>query len=163
MERTLEEGKVSNGRREERLQMLEKRVSKEEEGVRKVSAEVTARIGRVERLLEEKEEKERKDRLYANERMEQEGADRERLSAVEAGLKALEILMMEKDADERKGRECAQEEERREGLSENGRRTAVEREEGERILADKISKVEEGLERERSVRMRREEEDRERS
>jgi hypothetical protein len=158
MERTLEEGKVSNGRREERLQMLEKRVSKEEEGVRKVSAEVTAWIGRVERLVEEKEEKERKDRLYANERMEQEGADRERLSAVEAGLKALEILMMEKDADERKGRECAQEEERREGLSENGRRTAVEREEGERILAEKISKVEEGLERERSVRMRREEE-----
>jgi hypothetical protein len=47
MERTLEEGKVSNGRREERLQMLEKRVSKEEEGVRKVSAEVTAWIGRV--------------------------------------------------------------------------------------------------------------------
>ncbi len=32
-------------------------------------------------------------------------------------------------------------------MSENGRRTAVEREEGERILAEKISKVEEGLER----------------
>jgi hypothetical protein len=158
VERTLEEGKVSNGRREECLQMLEKRVNKEEEGVRKVSAEVTAWIGRVERLVEEKEEKERKDRLYENERMEQEGADRERLSAIEAGLKALEISMKEKEADERKGWECAQEEERREGSSENGRRTAVAREEGERILAEQISKVEEGLERERSIRMRREEE-----
>jgi hypothetical protein len=158
MERTLEDGKVSNVRREERLQMLEKRVNKEEEGVRKVSAEVTACIGRVERLVEEKEEKERKDRLIENERMEQEVADRERLSAIEAGLKALELSTKEKKTDERKGREGAQEEERREGLSENGRRTTVEREEGERILAEKISKVEEGLERERSVRMRWEEE-----
>jgi hypothetical protein len=158
MERTLEEGKVSNGRREERLQMLEKRVNKEEEGLREVSADVTTWIGRVERLVEEREEKERRDRMYENERMEQEGADRERLSAIEAGLKALEISMKEKEADERKGRECVQEEERREGWIENGRRTAVEREEGERILAEKISKVEEGLERERSVRMRREEE-----
>jgi len=158
MERTLEDGKVSNVRREERLQMLEKRVNKEEEGVRKVSAEVTACIGRVERLVKEKEEKERKDRLLENERMEQEVAHRERLSAIEAGLKALEISTKEKETDERKGREGAQEEERREGLSENGRRTTVEREEGERILAEKISKVEEGLERERSVRMRWEEE-----
>jgi hypothetical protein len=76
MERTLGEGKVCNGRREEGLQMLEKRVHKEEEGVRKVSAEVTACIGRVERLVEEKEEKDRKDSLFENERMEQEGADR---------------------------------------------------------------------------------------
>jgi len=158
MERTLEDGKVSNVRREERLQMLEKRVNKEEEGVRKVSAEVTACIGRVERLVKEKEEKERKDRLLENERMEQEVAHRGRLSAIEAGLKALEISTKEKETDERKGREGAQEEERREGLSENGRRTTVEREEGERILAEKISKVEEGLERERSVRMRWEEE-----
>jgi len=158
MERMLEEGKVSNGRREERLQMLEKRVNKEEDGVRKMSAEVTAWKGRVERLVEEKEEKERKDRLFENERMEREGADRERLSAIEAGLKALEISMKEKETDERKGRECAQKEGGREGLSENGRRTAVEREEGERTLAEKISKVEEGLERERTVRMRREEE-----
>jgi hypothetical protein len=138
--------------------MLEKRVNKEEDGVRKVSAEVTACIGRVERLVKEKEEKERKDRLLENERMEQEVADRERLSAIEAGLRALEISVKEKETDERKGREGAQEEERREGLSENGRRTTVEREEGERILAEKISKVEEGLERERSVRMRWEEE-----
>jgi hypothetical protein len=158
MERTLEDGKVSNGRREERLQVLEKRVNKEEDGMRKVSAEVTACKGRLERLVEEKEEKERKDRLLENERMEQEVADRERLSAIEAGLKALEISVKEKETDERKGREGAQEEERREGLSENGRRTTVEREEGERILAEKISKVEEGLERERSVRMRWEEE-----
>jgi hypothetical protein len=158
MERTLEDGKVSNGRREERLQMLEKRVNKEEDGMRKVSAEVTACIGRLERLVEEKEEKERKDRLLENERMEQEVADRERLSAIEAGLKALEISMKEKETDKRKGRESAQEEERREGLSENRRRTTVEREEGERILAEKISKVEEGLEKERSVRMRWEEE-----
>jgi len=76
IERILEEGKVSNDRREERLQMLEKRVNKEEDGVRKVSAEVTACIGRVERLVKEKEEKERKDRLLENERMEQEVADR---------------------------------------------------------------------------------------
>jgi hypothetical protein len=41
MERMLEDGKVSNGRREEHLQMLEKRVNKEEDGVRKVSAEVS--------------------------------------------------------------------------------------------------------------------------
>jgi hypothetical protein len=109
-------------------------------------------------LVEEKEEKERKDRLFENERMEREGADRERLSAVEAGLKALEISVKEKETDERKGRECAQEEERRDGLRENRRRMAVEREEAERILAEKVSKVEEGLERERMVRMRREEE-----
>jgi hypothetical protein len=54
MERKMEEGKVSNGKREERLQMLEKRVKKEEEGVRKVCAEVTAWIGKVEALVEEK-------------------------------------------------------------------------------------------------------------
>ncbi len=95
MERTLEDGKVSNGRREERLQMLEKRVNKEEDRMRKVSAEVTACIGRLERLVEEKEEKERKDRLLENERMEQEVVDRERLSAIEAGLEALEISMKE--------------------------------------------------------------------
>ncbi len=35
MERTLEDGKVCNGRREERLQMLEKRVNKEEDGVKR--------------------------------------------------------------------------------------------------------------------------------
>ena len=51
MEQTLEAGKVSNGRIEERLHMLEKRVNKEEEGVRKMSAEVTAWMGRVERLV----------------------------------------------------------------------------------------------------------------
>jgi hypothetical protein len=158
IERILEDGKVSNGRREERLQILEKRVSKEEDGVRKVSAEVTACIGRVERLVEEKEEKERKDRSIENERMEQEVADRERLSIIEEGLKALEISMKGKETNERKGRECAQEEERRERLSENGRRTTVEREEGERILSEKISRIEEGLERERSVRMKWEEE-----
>jgi hypothetical protein len=158
MERTLEDGKVSNGRREERLQMLEKRVDKEEDGARKVSAEVTACIGRVERLVEEKEEKERKDKLLENERREQEVADRERLSTIEKGMKALEILMKEKETNERKGREWDQEEGRSERSSENGRRTAVEREEGERILSEKISKVEEGLERERSVRMRWEEE-----
>jgi len=158
IERILEEGKVSNDRREERLQMLEKRVNKEEDGVRKVSAEVTACIGRVERLVEEKEEKERKDRLIENERMEQEVADRERLSIIEEGLNALEISMKEKETNERKGRECAQEEERRERLSENGRRTTVEREEGERILSEKINRIEEGLERERSVRMKWEEE-----
>jgi hypothetical protein len=158
LERMLEEGKVNNGKIEERLQMLEKRVHKEEEGVRKVSAEVTAWIGRVERLVKEKEEKERKDRLFENERIEQEGADREKLSVIEAGLKALEISMKEKETDERKGREGAQEEGRREGLSENGRRMAVERKEGERILAEKISKVEEGLERERRIRMRQEQE-----
>ena len=158
MERTLEDGKVSNGRREERLQMLEKRVDKEEDGARKVSAEVTACIGRVERLVEEKEEKERKDKLLENERREQEVVDRERLSTIEKGMKALEILMKEKETNERKGREWDQEEGRSERSSENGRRTAVEREEGERILSEKISKVEEGLERERSVRMRWEEE-----
>ncbi len=90
--------------------------------------------------------------------MEQEGADREKLSAIEADLKALEISMTEKETDERKGREGAQEEGRREGLSENGRRMAVERKEGQRILAEKISKVEEGLERERRIRMRQEQE-----
>jgi hypothetical protein len=158
MERTMEEGKVSNDRREERVQMLEKRVKKEEEGVRKVRTEVTAWIGKVEMLVEGKEEKERQDRLYENERIEQERVDRERLSAVEAGLKALEIAVKEKEGDERKGRLFVQEEEGSEELSEEGRRVAVERDDKERILAEKISKVEEGLERERRVRMRREEE-----
>jgi len=158
MERMMEEGKVSNDRREERVQMLEKRVKKEEEGLRKVSAEVTAWIGKVEMLVEGKEEKERQDRLYENERIEQERVDRERLSAVEAGLKALEIAVKEKEGDERKGRLFVQEEEGSEELSEEGRRVAVERDDKERILAEKISKVEEGLERERRVRMRREEE-----
>ncbi len=102
----MEEGKVSNGRREEQLQMLEKRVKKEEEGVRRVSVEVTAWIGKVEALVEEKEEKERQERLYENERIEQERADKERLSAVEAGLKALKITGREKEEDERKGRVC---------------------------------------------------------
>jgi hypothetical protein len=101
----------------------------------------------VEALVEEKEEKERQDRLYKTERMEQERVDRERLSAVEAGLKALEITVKEKEGDERKGRLCGQEKEGSE-----------DREEKERILAEKISRVEEGLERERRVRMRREEE-----
>jgi hypothetical protein len=154
----MEEGKVSNDRREERVQMLEKRVKKEEEGVRKVRTEVTAWIGKVEMLVEGKEEKERQDRLYENERIEQERVDRERLSAVEAGLKALEIAVKEKEGDERKGRLFVQEEEGSEELSEEGRRVAVERDDKERILAEKISKVEEGLERERRVRMRREEE-----
>jgi hypothetical protein len=158
MERTMEEGKVTNGRREEQLQMLEKRVKKEEEGVRKVCAEVTAWRGKVEALVEEKEEKERQDRLYKTERMEQERVDRERLSAVEAGLKALEITVKEKEGDERKGRLCGQEKEGSEELSEDGKRVAADREEKERILAEKISKIEEGLERESSVRMRREEE-----
>ena len=53
---------------------------------------------------------------------------------------------------------CVQEEEESEELSEEGRRVAVERDDKERILAEKISRVEEGLERERRVRMRREEE-----
>ncbi len=43
-------------------------------------------------------------------------------------------------------------------MSEEGRRVIVERDDKERILSGKISKVEEGLERERRVRMRREEE-----
>jgi hypothetical protein len=158
MERMMEEGKVSNGRREEQLQMLEKRVKKEEEGVRRVSVEVTAWIGKVEALVEEKEEKERQERLYENERIEQERADKERLSAVEAGLKALEITVNEKEGEGRKGRVCVQEEEGSEGLSEDWRRVAKDREEKERILAEKISRVEEGLEGERRVRMRQEEE-----
>jgi hypothetical protein len=158
MERTMEEGKVSNGRREERLQMLEKRVKKEEEGVRKVCAEVTAWRGKVEALVEEKEEKERQDRLYETERMEQERVDRERLSAVEAGLKVLENTVKEKEGDERRGRLCVQEKEGSEELSEDRKRVVADREEKERILAEKISRVEEGLEKERRVRMRREEE-----
>jgi predicted metal-dependent phosphoesterase TrpH len=158
MERKMEEGKVSNGRREERLQMLEKHVKKEEEGVRKVCAEVTAWVGKVEALMEEREEKERQDRLNKDERMEQEREERERLSAVEASLKALEITVKEKEGDERKGRLCAQEKEGSEEVSEDGRRVVADREEKERILAEKISRVEEGLERERRVRMRREEE-----
>jgi predicted metal-dependent phosphoesterase TrpH len=158
MERTMEEGKVSNGRREERLQMLEKRVKKEEEGVRKVCAEVTAWRGKVEALVEEKEEKERQDRLYKTERMEQERVDRERLSAVEAGLKVLENTVKEKEGDERRGRLCVQEKEGSEELSEDRKRVVADREEKERILAEKISRVEEGLEKERRVRMRREEE-----
>ena len=96
--------------------------------------------------------------MYENERIEQERADRERLSAVEAGLKALEIAVKEKEGDERKGRLFVQEEEGSEELSEEGRRVAVERDDKERILAEKISRVEEGLEKERRVRMRREEE-----
>jgi hypothetical protein len=119
--------------------MLEKGVKKEEEGVRKVSAEVTAWIGKVEMLVEEKE---RQDRVYENERIEQERADRKRLSAVEAGLKALEITVKEKEEDERKGRVCVHEEEGREELSEVGRRMAVEREEKERLLAEKVNRVE---------------------
>jgi hypothetical protein len=152
MERKMEEGKVSNGKREERLQMLEKRVKKEEEGVRKVCAEVTAWIGKVEALVEEKEGKERQDRLNENERMEQEREERERLSAVEAGLKALETTVKEKEGDERKEKEGSEE------VSEDWKRVVSDREEKERILAEKISRVEEGLEREWRVRMRREEE-----
>jgi hypothetical protein len=159
MERTLEEGKVSSGKREERLQMLEKRVSKEEEGGRKVSAEVTAWIGSVEMLIKGEKERERQERMCKDERIEKERAGSERLRAIEIGLKSLEALVKEKEeADERKGRESAQEEERREELAESGRRTTVEREEKERILAEKISKVEEGLDKERSVRMKMEEE-----
>jgi hypothetical protein len=138
--------------------MLEKHVKKEEEGVRKVCAEVTAWVGKVEALMEEREEKERQDRLNKDERMEQEREERERLSAVEAGLKALEITVKEKEGDERKGRLYAQEKEGSEEVSEDGRRVVADREEKERILAEKISRVEEGLERERRVRMRREEE-----
>jgi hypothetical protein len=129
LERTMEEGKVSNGRREELLHMLENRVKKEEEGVRKVCAEVATLTGRVEALMEEKEEKERQDRVYESERMEQERADRERLGAVEAGLKALEVTVNEKEGDERKGRLCDQEKEGSEELSEDGRRIVVDREE----------------------------------
>jgi hypothetical protein len=138
--------------------MLEKRVSKEKEVGRKVSAEVTAWTGRVEELIKGKEERERQERIYEDERMEKERAESERLSAVEGGLKALEKSVKEKEADVRKGRESAQEEERREELGEKGRIMALEREVREKILAEKISKVEEGLERERSVRMRWEEE-----
>jgi hypothetical protein len=138
--------------------MLEKQVKKEEEGVRKVCAEVTAWVGKVEALIEEREEKERQDRLNKDERMEREREERERLSAVEAGLKALEITVKEKEGDERKGRLCPQEKEGSEEVSEDGRRVVADREEKERILAEKISRVEEGLERERRVRMRREEE-----
>jgi hypothetical protein len=158
MERKMEEEKVSNGRREERLQMLEKRVKKEEEGVRKVCAEVTAWKGKVEALVEEKEEKERQDRLNKEERMEQGREERERLSAVEAGLKALETTVKEKEGDERKGRLCTQEKEGSEEVIEDGMRVVGDREEKERILAEKISRVEEGLERERRIRIRREEE-----
>jgi len=110
MERTLEEGKVSNGEREERLLMLEKRVSKKEEGGRKVSAGVTSLIGRVEVLIKEKDERERQERMCEEERMEKEREENGRLCAVEVGLKALEVAVKEKEADKRKGRESAHEE-----------------------------------------------------
>jgi hypothetical protein len=157
MERTLEEGKVSSGKREERLQLLEKRVSKEEAGGRKVSAEVAAWIERVEVLIKGKDEREKQERMKEEERMEKERGENGRLCAVEVGLKALEVAVKEKEADIRKGGESAQEEKMSGELGER-RITVVERKEKERILAEKISKVEEGLERERRVRMRREEE-----
>ena len=160
MERTLEEGKIGSDKRDERIQMLEQRVSKEEEGGRKVSAEVTALTGRVNVLIKGKEDKERQDRRYVEERMEKERTYNERLNEVEVALKSLEVSAKEK-AVVRQETEREQEEERREVLDENGRIRAGEREERERILAEKISKVEEGLERERSVRMRWEEERRE--
>jgi hypothetical protein len=158
MERTLEEGKVSNGEREERLLMLEKRVSKEEEGGRKVSAGVTSLIGRVEVLIKEKDERERQERMCEEERMEKEREENGRLCAVEVGLKALEVAVREKEADKRKGRESAHEEEMSEELDESRRITVEDRKEKERILAEKISKVEDGLEKERSARVRLEEE-----
>jgi hypothetical protein len=158
MERTLEEGKVSSGKKEERLQMLEKRVSKEEAGGRKVSAEVTRWIERVEELIKVKDERERQERMNEEERMVKERGENGRLCAVEVGLKALEVALKEKEADIRKGRESAQEEEMSEELGESRRITVVERKEKERILAEKISKVEDGLEKERSARVRLEEE-----
>jgi hypothetical protein len=158
MERTLEEGKVSNVKREERLQMLEKRVSKEEEGGRKVSAEVSSWIERVEVLIKGKDERERQERMYEKERMEKERGENGRLCAVEVGLKALEIAVKEKEADKRKGRESAQEEKMSGELGESRRITVVERKEKERILAEKISKVEDGLEKERRARVRLEKE-----
>jgi len=158
LERTLGEGKTGVGKREERLQMLEQRVSKEEEGGRNVSVEVTALTGRVNMLIKGKDERERQRRIYEDERMEKERAESERLSAVEVGLKALEISVKEKGVDIRKRRESYQEVGRSEECGESGRTTAVEREEMERILAEKIGKVEEGLEKERSARMRLEEE-----
>ena len=150
MERTLVEGKSGVGKREERLQMLEGRVSKEEEGGRKVRAEVTALATKVNMLIKGKEDKEMQESQYKDERMEKERAENERLSTVEEALKALEASV--------KGKEAEVRQERREVVSEDGRTTAEEREERERIIAEKISKIEEGLEKEKSVRMRLEEE-----
>jgi hypothetical protein len=158
IERTLEEGKMGASKIEGSMQMLDQRLSKEEEGHRKDSAEVKALTGRVNELCKGKEDKERQDRQYMDERLEKAMADKERLSAVEGALKALEMLVEGKEADVRQARERAQEEERTAEVDENRWITAGEREERERTLAEKISRVEEGLERERSGRMRLEEE-----
>jgi len=158
IERTLEEGKMGASKIEGSMQMLDQRLSKEEEGHRKDSAEVKALTGRVNELCKGKEDKERQDRQYMDERLEKSMADKERLSAVEGALKALEMLVEGKEADVRQARERAQEEERTAEVDENRWITAGEREERERTLAEKISRIEEGLERERSGRMRLEEE-----
>jgi hypothetical protein len=76
--------------------MLEKRVSKEEEGGRKVSVEVTSWIERVEVLIKGKDERERQERKYEEERMEKEKGEIGRLCVVEVGLKALEVAVRER-------------------------------------------------------------------
>jgi hypothetical protein len=107
IERTLEEGKMGASKIEGSMQMLDQRLSKEEEGHRKDSAEVKALIGRVNELCKGKEDKERQDRQYMDERLEKAMADKERLSAVEGALNALEMLVEGKEADVRQAREGA--------------------------------------------------------
>jgi len=155
MERTLEEGKIGVDKREERLQMLEQQLNKEEEGVRKVSEEVRVLTGKVNVLIKGMEDKEIQKSQDMDERIEKERADNERLSTVEEALKALEVSVKGKDAEVRQEREKAQEKERLDDVGEDRSIMAIER---ERILAEKISKVEEGLEKEKSILMRLEEE-----
>jgi hypothetical protein len=119
---------------------------------------VTRWIERVEELIKVKDERERQERMNEEERMVKERGENGRLCAVEVGLKALEIAVKEKEADKRKGRESAQEEKMSGELGESRRITVVERKEKERILAEKISKVEDGLEKERRARVRLEKE-----
>jgi hypothetical protein len=158
VEKTAEVLGIEERKREERMQKLERKVRDEEVGGKKVSETMTMLIGKVNVLWKEKEDKEGLYRQERDERLEKESLDSERMMAMEDSLKALETIVKEREKSEVQEREKMQEELRKGRLHESRNLAGCEIMEGEGTVADKMKKIEEGLEREREIRMRMEEE-----